>query len=181
MKRDPRARTHDPSSVPHESAKRPGRRRGGYSELRRRCKAAELQVALEQDVARGLLDQIDFLRARVDVEEEAARVLAGQVEALMLDRVRLWTAAVGQCRILSDVDAGERVALTMVEAIPVTDEAVSRTFLGMNLYGWLSVPDELVSIFGLQDAVRRWRWQLSQTVREEPPAPKRESLKRYMH
>ncbi|OYW61987.1 MAG: hypothetical protein B7X99_12125 [Rhizobiales bacterium 17-65-6] len=56
----------------------------------------------------------------------------------------------------------QRIEMMQCMAYPVSQDARDRCFLGMNLYDWILLPDEVTSLFGLRECVLDWRRQVGE-------------------
>lgn len=62
-------------------------------------------------------------------------------------------------------DQAARATMLQMEAVPATAEALSHKFVGLTLYQWATMPDELTSFFAMTEAASMWRRQLSEAGR----------------
>ncbi|WP_406856137.1 hypothetical protein ABEG18_00465 [Alsobacter sp. KACC 23698] len=51
------------------------------------------------------------------------------------------------------------MTLLQLDLVPLSPEAVSHTFLGLTIIGWLVAPEKLAAFFGMEEAVERWHRQ----------------------
>jgi hypothetical protein len=60
---------------------------------------------------------------------------------------------------LSPSDQQDLMTLLQLDLAPLSPQAVSHTFLGLTLIGWLVAPERLTAFFGMEEAVERWHRQ----------------------